>query len=148
MKNIRNNQITEKNKELKYEIDGETKVAKFSDLEQLYKLECYKTVKLSKLTEVAVYPKPVERQKVSTCLQIFNEKIITALMTHPELTGAADTEKFISLILEFWNIVSVHNAGLDLRTLNPVRSVIRTREDTNLNKLSQMADHICILVTI
>ena len=64
-----------------------------SDLEQLYKLECNKTVKLSKLTEVAVYPKPVERYKVSTCLQIFNEKTITALMTHPELKGAADTEK-------------------------------------------------------
>ena len=56
---------------------------------------------------------PVERQKVFTCLQIFNEKTITALMTHPELKGAEDTAKFISLILEFWNIVNVHNAGLD-----------------------------------
>ena len=63
-------------------------------------------------------------------------------MTHPELKGAADIakKKFISLILEFWNIVNVHNAGLDLRTLNPVRSVIRTREDNNLKKLSQMAE--------
>ena len=53
LKNIRNNWITEKTKELKYEIDGETKVAKWSDLEQLYKLECNKTVKLSKLTAVS-----------------------------------------------------------------------------------------------
>ena len=72
LKNIRSNWITEKKtKKLKYEIDGETKVAKWSDLEQLYKLECKKkkTLKLSKLIEVAVYPNPVERQKVSTCLK-------------------------------------------------------------------------------
>ena len=48
-------------------------------------------------------------------------------MTHPELKDAADTAKFISLILEFWNIVNVHNAGLDSTTLNPVRSVIRNK---------------------
>ena len=42
--------------------------------------------------------------------------------------------------LEFWNIVNVHNAGIDLRTLNPVKSVIRTREDTNLKKPSHMAE--------
>ena len=64
-------------------------------------------------------------------------------MTLPELEGETDTEKFISLLLEFWNIVNVHKVGLDLRTVNPVRSVINTKEDTNfyLKKLKQGTRH-------
>ena len=60
--------------ELTYTINGEEKVANWSDLKKLHDLECQHNVKLSKLTEVSVSPKPIERQKLSFALQIFNEK--------------------------------------------------------------------------
>jgi hypothetical protein len=140
LKNVRNNWITEKTKELVYN-DGENiKVAKWSDIELLHKLECNKTVKLSKLTEVSVYPKPIERQKVSTCLQVFNERTISALKTHPDMCDAEDTANFLSKIVTFWDIVNVHCVSLDLRFRNSSRSVIKTVNDDNLKKLSEIAD--------
>ena len=36
---------------------------------ELYKTERYNLVKSSRLTEVSVFPKPIERQEVSTCLK-------------------------------------------------------------------------------
>ena len=36
-------------------------------------------LKMSKLSETAVYPKQIERQRVSTCLQVFCEDTATAL---------------------------------------------------------------------
>ena len=71
MKNIRNNWITEPMKELKFFVDEEEKVAKWTDIENLYKLESQHLAKMSKLSEVAVYPSPTERQKVSLCLKVF-----------------------------------------------------------------------------
>ena len=66
MKNIRNNWITKPIKELKFFVDEE-KVAKWTDIENLFKLESQHLVKMSKLSEVAVYLSPIERQKVSLC---------------------------------------------------------------------------------
>ena len=67
------------------------------------------------ISEEAVYPKPIERQKVSHCIQIFNEKTVAALAVHPDLDDSHETATFISMILEFWNIVNVHSPGLDTR---------------------------------
>ncbi len=71
LKNIRNNWLTEKDGELSFTIKEGTFVAKWSLLLKLYELEqASKSPNesgvhgLSKLTEVAVKPKPVERQKV------------------------------------------------------------------------------------
>ena len=50
-----------------YDEDGKAKTAKWSHLETLLELEKGNLLKLSKLDEVSVYPKPIERQKVSTC---------------------------------------------------------------------------------
>ena len=60
IKNIRNNRITEPMKELKFFVDEGEKVAKWTDTENLYKLESQHLVKMSKLSEVAVYPSPIE----------------------------------------------------------------------------------------
>ena len=82
IKNIRNNWITEAMQELSYSLNGERKVAKWSDLKPLYHLESDEREKIYKLTEVYVSPKPIERQKVSFVLQVFNEKTISALKNH------------------------------------------------------------------
>ena len=42
-------------------------------------------MKMSSLNETAIAPKPVERQRVSTCLNIFNDKTYHALLNHSGL---------------------------------------------------------------
>ena len=69
LKNIRNNWLTEKMGELAFYERGMKKMARWSHLVELYKLEAEGLVKMSKLTEVSVYPKPIERQSVATCLR-------------------------------------------------------------------------------
>ena len=61
-KNIRNNWLMEQMGELAFYERGMKKVARWSHLVELYKLEEEGLVKTSKLTEVSVYPKPIERQ--------------------------------------------------------------------------------------
>ena len=73
VKSIRNNWITERTKELKFPDGDLVQTARWSDIIKLYKSEEGNLVKPSKLTEVSVFPKPVERQKVTTCLKIFSE---------------------------------------------------------------------------
>ena len=79
MKSVRNNWITEKTGELEFLVDDERKVAKWDDLKRLYQLESNDLVKTSKLTEIAVNPKPIERQRVSTCLKVFSKRNVCCL---------------------------------------------------------------------
>ena len=60
LKSIRNNWITEKTQELEFYIDGEKNIAWWVDIINLYKFETKNIVKMSKLTEVSVYPKSIE----------------------------------------------------------------------------------------
>ena len=54
---------------------------------------------MSKLSEVAVSPKPIERQRVSTCLQVFSAETINVFQ---DIT-------FLSIMVEFGKIVNVHS---------------------------------------
>ena len=107
MKNIRNNSINEPMKELKFFVDEEEKVAKWTDIGNLYKLESQHLVKMSKLSKVAVYPSPIERQKVSLCLNVFCDETVCALKCHSRMQNAKDTVVFIEKVLQFWHIVNV-----------------------------------------
>jgi len=84
IKCIRNNWLTEKMGELQFVHNGETFIARWNDLRELFKLEQNKKnfVTLSNLNYVAVYPKPIERQSVAICLRVFCDKTVTALKTH------------------------------------------------------------------
>ena len=57
-------------------MDGDIeRTAKWSHLVELHQLEAVTPlVKMSALDEVAVSPKPIERQRVSTVLKVFNER--------------------------------------------------------------------------
>ena len=78
MKNIRNSWPTGKMEELLFFERRMKKIARWSDLPELYKLEAGDSVKMSKLTEVSVYPISIERQSVATCLRVF-ASILTLL---------------------------------------------------------------------
>ena len=107
IKCIRNNWLTEPNGEIKFEKDGTSYTAKWDDLLNLFELEeAEREVGsgirgLSKLTEVSVKPKPIERQRVETCLRVFSEETLHALKTHPKLNqeSVKGTIMFIEEVL-------------------------------------------------
>ena len=55
---------------VEFELNCEQMTAKWSDIQNTDQLEINSLVKTSKLLKVARRPKPIERQKVSTVLQV------------------------------------------------------------------------------
>ena len=75
-KNIRNNWITEHNKELSFMKEEKMYVARWRDIEALYNEDRKNSIRLTKITYIAVYPKPLQRQSVPFVCQIFHEKTV------------------------------------------------------------------------
>ena len=102
-KSIRNNWLTEKLSELEFVIDGEKLVARWTDLIDLFHFG-----DLTKLSSLTVYPKPIERQRVSTCLKDFCDCTLSALKSHTRIkqSDVRGTILFIEKILCSWKIVS------------------------------------------
>ena len=138
LKNIRNNWLTEATGELTFTDSGQLKTAKWQHLVDLFKLEDGELVKMSDLEEVAVWPKPIERQRVSTCLKVFSEKTRQALLSHPCLVDSLevkDTARFIEIVLTWWNIVNVKATSMDTRLRDPLRAPISDPGDDRLQTL-------------
>ena len=96
--------------ELIFDDNGAQKTAKWSHLVKLYQLESGSLVKLSKLNEVAITPKPVERQSVASCLRVFSDETVAGLLNHPGMkdeVGVVSTTIFINKVIIFWKIVNV-----------------------------------------
>ena len=91
-------------------------------------------LKMSRLSETAVYPKPIERQSVSTCLQVFCEETATALELYRRLhcIDITVTVKFIRKVLKWWTIINVKNKGMDLRKRQPLQAAISHPNDPRL----------------
>ena len=140
MKCVRNNWLTEKDRQIDYELGGVKYSAKWSDLEDLYNLERNKLVSMSRLNAVAIAPNPIERQKVDTCLRIFCEETLSALRTHPELVDGAveGTAKFIELFLTFWRIANVRSLHADVRSADPLRSAVHSADSPQLQRLEEL----------
>ena len=146
LKCIRNNWLTEKTHELSFDENGETFLAKWNDLIQLYDLEAKESESntgvrgLSKLNEVSVRPKPVERQRVSTCLRVFCDETLAALEVHSGLTTSEGTTKLIKKVLDMWKILNVRTIKKDIRHRDPLEAVIESPDDPRLSFLLEMAD--------
>ena len=149
IKSIRNNWLTETDGKLKYLKEGEWKTAKWEHLIELYEQEPLADLNdsgtrgLSKLTEVAVKPKPIERQKVDTCLGVFCDETAAALSVHPSMSTnpeVKDTANFIRIITDMWSILNVRSINKDVRHNNPLEAVIESPDDPRLHRLLQMAD--------
>ena len=99
-------------------------------------------LKMSKLSETAVYPKHIERQRASTCLQIFCEETATALELYGrqhciDVTG---TVTFIRKVLKWWTIINVKNKGMDLRKRQPLQAVISHPDDPGLQFMEEFEE--------
>ena len=138
IKNIRNNWLTEKSGELIFDDNGAQKTAKWSHLVKLYQLESGSLVKLSKLNEVAIAPKPVERQSVASCLRVFSDETVAGLLNHPGMkdeVGVDSTTLFIKKVIIFWKIVNVKSLGEYARLNDPLRATISDPNDPRLDTL-------------
>ena len=108
--------MTEPMQKFEYVHENEKKVARWSDIRKLFELETNDTVKLCKLDEIYVTPKPIERQRVSTCLKTFCDETIVAIKVHAKIDNAEGTISFLELVTKFWKILNnVRTKNLDIR---------------------------------
>ena len=142
LKSIRNNWITEKTQELLYTKSGKQRTAKWSDLKKLHNFEKENLIIMSRLSDTSVCPKPIECQKVSTCLQAFCDRTVLALRTHLLLNNldVSDTANFINIFIEFWKIVNGHVSFEDVRLNDERHSVITSPFDPHLQFLHDLSD--------
>ena len=103
--------------ELQFEDNGIIRIAKWAHLKKLFLLESTSLIKMSTLTEVSVSPEPIERQKVSTCLNVFSDKTYNALLCHPGMADedTKNTAIFIKKVLTWWKIMNVKGTGAAFR---------------------------------
>ena len=118
IKNIRNNCLTETVETMRERIYN----AKWSHLVKLYQLELIETRTtngihgLSSLNEVAVRPKPVERQNVSNFIRIFSDETLHALKVHPGLDQqeVKGMITFVQTVNTMWKILNVRSRNKDV----------------------------------
>ena len=142
VKCLQNNWLTEKTKRVQYTFNGGTQVAKWSDLVELKEAESNSLLKLSKLNDVSVSPKPIERQSVSICLRIFCDETIAALESHPKINNeaASGTVNFLKIVLKFWKIFNVKNPRENQAHNNAMRAVIKMPDDLRIKFLLDVAE--------
>ena len=78
--------------------------AKLNDLKQLYELEKDYIIKPSKLKEVTIYPKPIERQNDSHCLWVYSDQTLGALKSHfsSNAINVKGTSLLLERVIKFW----------------------------------------------
>ena len=136
--------------ELSFEDNGIIRTAKWSHLKQLYELESNGIEQMSKLNEVSIFPKPIERQKVSTCLRVFCDETLNALLNHPGMSNAEDVQNtaiFLKKVITWWKVINVKALGADTRHNEPLQAVIRDPEDARLYTLLEFGDMALIMTS-
>ena len=96
-------------------------------------------LKLSDLNEVAVFPKPDKRQRVSNCQQVFSEKTHATSLNHPLLDNeeVKDTAAFILKVLNWWKILNAKACGVEIKKCDPNRAPIDNPRDQRLLLLQE-----------
>ena len=102
------------------------------------KLEDGKLVKIIKLTYGAASSKPIERQKVGTCLIVFCDETVNALGMQDENIYVSVT--LITRITEFWKIVDGKSSFEGLRPSDSLRDVISSYTYLRLDDLMKIAE--------
>ena len=96
---------------------------------------------LSKLNDVAVSPKSIERQSVSIYLRLFCDKTIAALESHPKINNeaASETVNFLKIVLKLWKISNVKNPRENQAHNDAMRAVIKMLDDPRIKFLLDVA---------
>ena len=136
LKSIRNNWLSEKVGEIQFPHENTTLVAKWDHLRKLQKMEEGPLVKMSRLNYTAVNPKPIERQKVDTCLRVFCDETIQALK---EVDLGEDASGTINMFVKFWKMLNVKSQYEDVRLKDPRRAAFTSDTDPRLEFLTELA---------
>lgn len=109
--------------------------AKLSDLKTVYRMEQNKVVKLApSLSQKVLYPSSIERQNVTLCTKLFDEKVVGALQT---LSGdTTGTCEFIKVILTWWNIVNTKSTLTGIKLRNKFREPVKSEDDEAMQFLN------------
>ena len=102
------------------------------------KLEDGKLVKIIKLTYRAASSKPIERQKVGTCLIVFCDETVNVLGMQDENIYVSVT--LITKITEFWKIINVKSSFEGLRPSDSLRDVISSYTYLRLDDFMKIAE--------
>ena len=142
LKKLRNLWITEKSSQLVFEDNGKGHLADFNHIKDLYKWEKKDKLKMSELDEVSVYLKPIERQRVSTCLKVFSEKTFVALEDYGKVKSVdvSGTVLFLTKVHRWWKICNVRLKNVNLRKRQPLQAVVSDPMDEQLNYLHEFGD--------
>ena len=97
---------------------------------------------MSELDEDSVYPKPIERQRVSTCLKVFSEKTIVSLEDYGKVKSVdvSGTVLFLTKVHRLWTICNVRQKNVNLRKRRPLQAVVTDPMDERLNYLQEFGD--------
>ena len=120
--------IMEKSSQLVFEDNGKEHLADFNHIKDLYKWEKKDKVKMSELDKVSVYPNPIERQSVSTCLKVFSEKISVALEDYgkDKSVDVSGTIMFLTKVQRWWTICNVRQKNVN-GNVNPCKLWYRSQ---------------------
>ena len=125
----------------------------------LQKAENNSLVKLSKLNEVAVTPKPIERQNVDISLRVFCDRTNVALESHPHVVeqSAVGPILFIKVILKVQKILmsevlmKTHKLQfiLDVAAMaNDMKPISNPRCRTFTKDTASFVAHICNMLDL
>ena len=103
---------------------------------ELYKSECSNVVRRTGLTHQACYPSPIERQKVSLALKVFNAKTVVALIQN----GKTETAMFIDFILTLWKILNIKHPNSHINLNDPIRKPFRSTDNMRFTFLEDAAN--------
>ena len=146
LKNIRNNWMTEMTKTLSFQhpVPEKGKVfACWGHLQEFYKREADTTLThMSKLTQAALTPSNLEKQKVSLVLQVFCDATSSALKTSSNSTDSwKNTAEFIDIVVQLWKVLNCKNKFQATRFKDPDRAVVDLGENNRAREvLSMWAD--------
>ena len=144
VKNLRNNWITEKEKTLEFPVEEEEapdiqtntedvsnppkKLAMWSHLQQLSRVDQGAQAKLSSLTHAAVSPSNIQKQNVKLVLQVFCDKTVAALRTCTARSEEwVDTALWVEGVLKLWKVFNCKSKFCH----DSDKKAILTAEDTD-----------------
>ena len=122
-KNLRNNWITEEHQELQFTDSSADYIARWRDLKHLYEEDKLTPVRLTKLTNTAIFLKVLQCQSVPLVCQVFNGKTSAVLHTlMSKLTINEGTVRFVTLVTKWFTILNVKDKLSVLRLRDEYRA--------------------------
>ena len=133
-KSIRNNWFTEKSKRLTLTFRGQILTGNWNDIISIYEKERGNPVTRTLLSFEAVFPSPIDRQKVSLMTQVFDDKIVAALRS----SGFHATAEFLSVFVRCWKIVNIKDCRAHIKLNDPDRKPFCSSTDDRLGFLEDL----------